>query len=278
MAENKENQEVKQEPTGSPADNAAAQETGKPAETIDEKDIANVIAVLNEMNKISGGTGDITELPPQLLGVTKFLIEKMSALRDAFEDPLFKAVLDDMVDQREDGQTPSLLVAVARNVSLEELQNLADGEDYAGIQESLRGQLDKAESDRVDEEALYAKFDKSKANVEAYCKKMGYDQARTKTLWDGINLLRDVFADGEITEAEAEKIDKMQNYDADMSNLRTQLPENPVKTVLPDKASMSESMEPKPAVKTTPSNSIEAMAAAMPTQDYTQTGKRKFVK
>ena len=69
------------------------------------------------------------------------MIQKMVALRDLFKDPLFKIILDDMVDQAEDGKEPSALVAFVRNVSRDEYEELADSEDYEGAQGRVSSQL-----------------------------------------------------------------------------------------------------------------------------------------
>lgn len=239
-----------------------------------EKDIEQVLMILNEVDQISGGKGKIAGIPPEVLGPVKFLIEKMVTIRDAFEDPLFKDVLDDMNDQRTSGQVPSLLVAVARYVPMEELQKVADDEGYEDVQSAVNDRVSKEKDDADSEKKLYGNFDTSKKEIEAYCSESGYDDARKQKLYARISMLRDIFADGLVTKKEAAEIDKIDNYDSDMASMQSQVPKGGVKTVLPDKASIDESMTPKrPMQSSMPSMGSTANYS---TPDYLQTGKRKF--
>lgn len=264
------------EPKESPEVPAGGEGEG---EGLNEQDVDNVLALLNEIERFNGGKGEISEIPPQLLGVTRFILDKMVALRDAFSDPLFKEVLDDMVDQREDGATPSLLVAVARNVPIDELQELADNENYADVQGSIDKRLAADAESQKSEEQLYANFDKSKKEIDKFCKERGYDENEKKALYDDIAMLRDAFADGLLTAAELERIDEMRNYKRDVESLQSQLPKENKKEVLPDKASIESAMNPPKTQKASnPRNSIEAMASnSFPGTDFTSVGKRKFV-
>lgn len=240
----------------------------------DEQDIEQVLMILNEVDQISGGKGKIGGIPPEVLGPVKFLIEKMVTIRDAFEDPLFKDVLDDMNDQRMSGQVPSLLVAVARNVPMEELQRVADDEGYEDVQMAVNDRVSKEKEDAESEKKLYGNFDTSKKEIEAYCAECGYDDARKQKLYARIAMLRDIFADGLVTKKEAAEIDKIDNYDQDIQTLKSRVPAGGVKTVLPDKASIEESMTTKKAPAPS-QNSIQS-TANFQTPDYLNTGKRRF--
>lgn len=239
------------------------------------EDITNVVMLLNEFNKIAGGEGEITEIPEQLRGVLQFVIGKMVALRDAYYDPLFKAILDDLVDQQEDGQTPSVKVAIARTVPVAELQELADSEEYAGVQQGLGEAKTNEEAEAVSDEELYGKFEQSQANIEAYCEKMGYDDAEKEEFYGVINMWRDVFADGLISDADCERIDKERNYDKDMSSLKAQIPKEPTKEIVPDKSSIDATMTQKVQPKSN-SGSVSAMQMAGQSTDYQNVGKRKI--
>lgn len=258
----------------------SAPETDKTAETgsmdaPDEKDITDVIAILNEIQSETGGSGEISNIPPELFSVVKFLIEKMVALREAFADPLFKATLDDMVDQGEDGATPSFLVAVARNVPMDELEALADNENYGDVQKSVGDKLNKEKEDSKAEEELFAKFDKTKAEFESYCQENSLSDEAKSALWGKVVMLMKIFGDGYISKNEFAEVDKMNNYDNDIAGLKSQLPEKPKKEVLPDKASIDAAMNPAPVKKQQPRNSIETMAAYSGGIDVTDIGKRK---
>lgn len=253
------------------------QEASEKSETTaipDGKDIEQVLMILNEINQISGGKGKISGIPPEILGPVKFLVEKMVTIRDAFEDPLFKDVLDDMHDQRMDGQVPSLLVAVARNVPMEELQKVADDEGYEDVQSAVSDRVSKEKESEESEKTLYGNFYKSKKNIDAYCSTNGYDDARKQKLYARIAKLRDIFADGLVSEEEAAEIDKIDNYDSDIQTLKSQVPAGGVKTVLPDKASINESMATKMPAKS--SQSEIGIANNYTPPDYLSTGKRKI--
>ncbi|MCE5332690.1 MAG: hypothetical protein LLF95_11210 [Bacteroidales bacterium] len=255
-----------------------ASEKSEASQLPDKTDIDNVLMILNEVDQISGGNGGIKSIPDELHGSVKFLVEKMVTLRDAFEDPLFKDVLDDMLDQRQDGQTPSLLVAIARNVPMEELQEIADEEGYEDVQNAVKDRVSKEKEENEAEEKLYGNFEKTKQAIDEYCAENGYGDKEKQRLYSTIKMLMNVFADGFISKEEVSKIDKIERYDEDMEMMKSKLPAEPVKTVLPDKASMQESMAgaSKPATNAAPKNSLESMAQNMYTgTDVTEIGKRK---
>jgi len=250
-------------------------EAEKPTDAPDEKDVTMVINILNELQKINGGNGDIADIPPELFGVTKFILDKMIALKDAFDDPLFKEVLDDMVDQKDEGQTPSMLVAVARKIPMEELQDLADNEDYAGAQSVIGEGLNNQKQEQADQETMSVNFDKTKAEFEAYCKDNNYNDEERAALWKKVVMLMKVFGDGYISKNEFSEVDKMRNYDKDMESMRSQIPEEPKKEVLPDKASVDAVINPPAKKPYKPANSIEGMGSMQPGVDVTKIGSRK---
>ena len=251
-----------------------ASEMNKASKGATEKDINDVVMVLNEIDEISGGKGKISAIPPELHAPIKFLIEKMITIRELFKDPLFTDVLDDMHEQRQEGQVPSLLVAVARNVPMEELVKLADDENYEDVQKAVNDRVSKEKENEDSEKALYANFDKSKKAIDAYCAKMGYDDARKQKLYARIAKLRDIFADGLVTEEEVAEIDKIDNYDSDLAAIKSQIPEGATKTALPDKASIDESMvQKKTPVQSQPN--LESMPG-LSQPEYMNTGKRKI--
>jgi len=263
-------------PTGDePAGEEPPVEAEPSGEAPDAEDISDLIAILNEVDKADGGDGNISDIPQHLRKVLRFIIEKLVALRDAFGDPLFKKVLDDMVDQKEDGETPSLLVAVARNVPIEDIQELADKEEYGDVQSAVEDRIANETKSAEDEKKLYANFQKSDENLKTYCDQMGYEGEERDEFFKAIGMLRDAFADGILSMDELEQIDKMRNYDKDVEQLRSQLPEEPTKEVLPDKASIDAAMTPPAPEKRKPANSIETMAAMSPMTDVTMIGKRK---
>lgn len=253
-----------------------ASEKSETTDAADSQDIEQVLMILNEINQISGGKGKIAGIPPEIIGPVKFLVEKMVTIKDAFEDPLFKDVLDDMHEQRMDGQVPSLLVAVARNVPMEELQKVADDEGYEDVQNAVNDRVSKEKEDEEAEKTLYGNFDQSKKNIDDYCTECGYDEARKQKLYGTIAMLRNAFADGLISKEEAAKIDKIDNYDSDVETLKSQAaPVGGVKTQLPDKASIEESMTAKKTPVPTSQTSIQS-TNNFSTPDYLNTGKRRF--
>lgn len=256
-----------------PAGDKPVGETGA-SDAPSGEDIANVVMLLNQFNKIAGGKGEITDVPENLRGVIQFVVGKMVALRGIFYDPLFKAIADDMVDQREDGQEPSVKVAIARVIPINELQELADSEDYASAQEELANSKANAEKEAVSDEELYSKYEQSNKNIDAYCKKMGYDDAEREDFYRVINLWRDVFADGLISDAECQRIDKERNYDKDTASLKAQIPAEPTKEIVPDKSSVETASIKTPAQSS--QNSIGNMAYVGSGTDYQNVGKRKI--
>jgi len=271
---NNEQDEMAEMPNPTEENPQEASEKSETTAIPDGKDIEQVLMILNEINQISGGKGKISGIPPEILGPVKFLVEKMVTIKDAFEDPLFKDVLDDMHDQRMDGQVPSLLVAVARNVPMEELMKVADDEGYEDVQKAVNDRVSKESEDQESEKKLYGNFETSKKEIEAYCAESGYDDARKQVFYATVAKLRDIFADGLITKKECAEIDKINNYDSDIQTLKSQVPAGGVKTVLPDKASIDESMATKMPAKS--SQSEIGIANNYTPPDYLSTGKRKI--
>jgi len=269
--------EVKKEVSTAPA-------TDKPvgaevSDAPDEKDISDVIKLLNEIQTINGGKGDIAEIAPNLVGTVKFLLDKMIALRDAFQDPLFKAVLDDMVDQQEDGKTPSLLVAVARNAPMEELQGLADNENYADVQGAVDEQLANSKAAADAEETMFGNFEESQKEGQAYADEMGYDEAQAQELFKTAMDWFSILGDGKITKKEWGDIDNMRNYKKDTEELRSQIPPAPEKVVMPDKDSIAATKAEKTAKpkNTTARNSIDRLGATSPSiGGFENVGKKRF--
>ena len=247
----------------------------------DEEDISDIIGMLNEMSSITGeGEGGIKDVPAEMRPVIRFMIQKMVALRDLFKDPLFKIILDDMVDQAEDGKEPSALVAFVRNVSRDEYEELADSEDYEGAQGRVSSQLSDMDTAKQSESELLDKFNESHEAGKRFAKIMGYDDQEIVKLFSFAFEWFKILGDGVISENEWAKVDKMRNYDADVDALKQRMPQAPRKEVLPDKSSMASA--PMPTRGTTApaaTNSIERMGAmASPAEDITQVGKRRFIK
>lgn len=258
-----------------PAEMNEASEMNKPSDGATENAIDEVVAILNEVDRISGGKGAIAGLPDELHAPVKFLIEQLITVRDAFNDPLFKDVLDDMNEQRQEGQVPSLLVAVARNVPMDELVKLADDENYENVQNAVNDRISKEKEDEESEKTLYANFDKSKKAIDDYCAQMGYDDARKQKLFATIGMLRNCFADGLLTVDEVGKIDKIDNYDTDIQSIKSQIPAGATKTALPDKASIDESMAKSKTPPPSTSNESAGLGAFQ-VPSYMETGKRKI--
>lgn len=246
-------------------------------EAPDEEDFERILSLLNSLDTEIGGTGGITELPEATRGVMRFMVEKMEFLRDLFEDPSWKALLDDLADQKEDGEIPSVAVAVARTMPLDQIQELADNEDYAGAQSELAGKLESnAKSAEADAE-FEAKFVRMQEAGQEYAAEMGYDEEETNMLLQFALDLFQVMGDGEITKDEWSKVDKMRNYDKDTEDLRSQISSQDAKEVLPDQASVEAAMVPKTTRKQPVKNDpgIGSMIASDFGVDVTSIGKRK---
>lgn len=247
----------------------------------DQEDISDIIGMLNEMAGISGGEEKISDVPQNMRGVIRFMIQKMIVMRDLFKDPLYKIILDDMADQAEDGKTPSLLVAFVRNVPRDEYEELADSEDYESAQGRVSSQLSDMDTAKQSEDELLDKFNESQEAGKRFAKSMGYDEQEIVKLFGFAFEWFKILGDGVISENEWAKVDKMRNYDADVEALKQRMPQAPRKEVLPDKSSMgSAPMPTRGTAAPTATNSIERMGAGManPIEDITQVGKRKFIK
>lgn len=264
----------------SPASNqmtSKAPDKDKPNESnepLEKEDISDLIAMLNVVQRAEGGAGDITDVPENLVKVSRFLITKMMGLRDAFVDPLFKAILDDMVDQREEGQTPSVIVAISRVVPIEQIQEVADNENYAEMQGSVASAEESRKSEQAKNDQLEMNINQFISDIDAYCTEMNYDETEKEALTNYINNFINALADFKLTIEEIKEFDKGRNYGRDINELKSQIPAEPKKEVLPDKASIDESVAPV-SQKPKPMTQMEIMAASQPQTDVTQIGARK---
>lgn len=251
-----------------------------PGETLDAKEtIDETLMILNVIDKQNGGTGEIAEVPDGLKSAIKSLIDNLILVRDLFEDPLWKAILDDMADQKEDGKTPSVEVAIARNIPLENLQNLADSEDYEGIQNELTSSIAAKKETEKMESDYESSFEESRKAGEEYAAEMGYNDDEKNALFQFVLDIFNVLADGKLTKEEFRKVDKMRNYDKDTEDLRSQIQPEGGKEVLPDKASVEAAMQAKPKMQTPQKQSgpgLGSMGAySNVNTDITQVGSRK---
>lgn len=256
----------------------------KPTEEVKDEmpaaeDIADVVAILNILDKEVGGKGEITEIPDTLRSSLGFLVKSLSTVKDMWEDPTWEDILDDLRDQKEDGMTPSIEVAVARTIPLDKLQALVESEDYEGVQTELRGSLDASKS-AADEETMYNEsFDKMQAEAQTYADEMGYDEERKNELLNAIFNILKIVGDGKLSKVEFAEFDKMINYGPDTTSLRDQLSSQDAKEVLPDKSSVDAALSPAMPKKTEVKNEPGLDSLAYYEEpDYTQTGRRRFNK
>lgn len=282
MAEEMKDQVINQKSTTETETAPVEDKTVETPEQTDTSDtIDEVLMILNIINETNGGSEQITEIPDNLQAPLQSLINDLKSVRVFFEDPLGEALIEDIKDQMEDGSTPSVEVAVARNIPIEKLQALAENEDYTGAQNELRSKLE-ADKMAMQQEADYeSSFEESKAAGEAYAAEMGYNEEEKNALFQRVLDWIQVLADGKLTKEEFRKIDKGDNYDADIADLKSQIPTSETKEVLPDKASVEAAMQTKPKTQAQRSNSTPGMASIAnsvynkPTTDYTKTGQRK---
>lgn len=266
----------------------------KTTDAPEAEDFSTVIEILNAVDRdMLQGKGEITEIPGPMQGSLKYIIEQMVFLRDLFEDPLWKAIMDDLVDQKEDGRMPSILVAFARNVPMEKFEAIADNEDYIGAQQELADNMAMEEENRMkaeEEDAMFEEgFQASKAAGMEYAEEMGYDEAQTNELFQFMLDFYKIVGDGKLTKDEWSKVDKMRNYDKDMEDMRAQMPaDDKAKEVLPDQASLETEMAPPPpkrhgnmggGMKIGMESMVSPNARAYENvgTDVTQIGKRKIM-
>jgi len=214
-------------------------QNSKPTEAPTNNDIDQVINVLNELDMLSGGKGTIKQLPPELLGSVKYLIDKMTAVKEAFADPLFVSLIDDMVDQHEDGQIPSVEVAVVRNIPIEKLQDLADTEEYGNTQMELANNLASQKTKEEEDSILDQNFASSQAAGDEYAAEMGYSSDEKNALFKFMMDMYSIIGDGKLTKKEWKDVDNMRNFDKITGDLQSQIrSQEDAKVVLPDQSSI----------------------------------------
>jgi len=251
---------------------------GGSSETLDGEDIDDVLTLLNIVDKEIGGNGEIAGIPDELRNSFKYIVDKLIFVRDLFEDPLWKSILDDMADQKEDGKTPSVEVAIARNIPLEKLQTLAESEDYEGTQTELTSNMEAGKKAEEEEMAYEANFEASKKAGEEYAAEMGYDEDEKNSLFQLVLDLLKITADGILTIDEFRKVDKMRNYDKDIEDLRSQIKPKETKEVLPDKSSVDAKIKTQIPKVNKPANGpgIGSLSAYQNVAtDVTQIGSRR---
>lgn len=269
---------VDKETKVAPAEDKPA-EKPESTEAPDAEDISDVLILLNLLDKEKGGKGEISEIPNDLRGSIRDLVDIMSFIEGRFEDPLHKAIFDDLYDQEQDGKTPSVEVAIARNIPLAKLQELADSEEYEGTQGALAETIDGNKKAEEEEVVNAANFDESQKAGEDYATEMGYDEAEKNALFQMVLDLFKIMADGKLTKEEFAKVDKMRNYDKDIEGLRSQVSDQGSKEVLPDQASVDAVIQkPQPTAPKAPANApgMGSMDAYMnPATDVTKIGSRR---
>lgn len=247
------------------------------------EDLSDVISLLNLMDTNNGGKGAIADIPEDLRGSIKYLVGLLTGLKDLYEDPLYMAINDDLFDQREEGLTPSVEVAIARNIPLDRLQDLADSEDYEGTQSELTDGIAAGKQAVMDGKQDEANFELFQQAGQEYAAEMGYDEARTNELFQKVLDLLQVMGDGVLTKAEFAEVDKMLNYGPDTENLRSKLSAQTPKEVLPDQASIDATVTKtnQAPVRKAPVNAPGMASLAAYGEDtnakITGTGKRRRV-
>ena len=223
----------------------------KPGEKLESEDISDILDLLNSIQSHTGSNEKITDVPAHLRNSIRFLHDQLAFVKDLYEDPLYKALMDDLYDQKEDGQTPSVEVAVARTIPVDKLQSLAESEDYASAQSELANNLEASKKSKEEDNEIQANYQYTKQQCQKYCDKMGYGEEEFNDLFKFYLDTLKIMADGKISEAEFEKIDKMKNYDKDTGELKSQIQDQgSAKEVLPDQASVETAMQkqrPSPA-------------------------------
>lgn len=266
---------VKKETTVAPIKDESTE--GLNAEALDKEAIDDTLMLLNIMDEQVGGKGGITEIPDALRNSIGYLVDQLTFVRKVWEDPQWKALLDDMFDQKEDGKTPSVEVAIARTFPLEKLQELADNEEYEGAQMELADNLASQKQTEYEDAMYDENFQKSLKAADEYAAEMGYDEERKNTLLKKTFDMYQIMADGILTKNEFAEIDKMINYDPDTSDLRAQLETQGAKEQLPDQASIESAISEKKPAKAAQRNTpgMASMNTDYGGVDVTQVGKRK---
>jgi hypothetical protein len=242
-----------------------------------EKTIEDAVKILNIVDENIGGKGEITNIPDELRGAIQYIVDQLVFVRETFKDELWSAILDDMKDQKEDGKTPSVLVAIARNVPIADIQAISESEDYEGAQNELTSSLE-AKKKASDEEAEFeSSFEASKKAGEEYAAEMGYDEDEKNALFQDVIDLFKIMADGIITKEEFKRVDKMRNYDKDIEDYKSQIQPGETKEVLPDQSSVEAAIATPKTQKQTPKQTPGLSSMSVynnAVTDVTEIGKR----
>jgi hypothetical protein len=104
--------------------------------------------------------------------------------------------------------------AVGAVISPEELQAAIDAAEDGTALKERAGARQKARSDKA---LLEKNMAESMKAIDAYIKKMGYDEERANKMVDAVLAWFQIWADGKITEKEVAQLDKLTSYDEDVS-------------------------------------------------------------
>lgn len=228
-------------------------------DALDKEDVDELLTLLNEINTAVGSEGAIGAIPDEMRGVTQAIVDKIVFLRNLYEDPTFEDILDDLAEQAELGETPSILVAVARTIPMEDIEAAADEENYSEIQSKVKGRIAERAENAAEEGRVLSNIDQTMQNLEQYASEQNYSDEEKDALMAEIKKMMGWFADGSISVEEFAEIDKKRNYDRDIEEVKSQIPPETKREVMPDAASMA-AMPQAPAPKKAKPSVIDNVA------------------
>lgn len=261
--------EIEAPQAGEPSDQAGD------SDIPDQEEIQSLIQFMNELDVAYEGKGDISEIPPNLVRVTKVILDKLSSLVTVFKDPVMKDIIDDLLNQRDEGKEPDVYLAIARTVPMDELEGVVDNENYDELQEATANRIKRRDDEMAASDALTENIEMSMKEFDAYCEEQNYDDTEKSELMATIDMLMSVFGDGKLTKDEYAKVDKMRNYDKDISSIKSDIPEEPVKEVLPEGGQTPEMIaSKKTTVSAKPRTQLDTMSQmGMTTPAYKKMGR-----
>lgn len=230
--------------------------------------------LLEKVNEILAEAYDgqsIESLQEELRPLMSDLMNASIALKSLQSSTIWGAVLDDLMDQAEDGQTPNPDLALVRAAPKDYIDRLYEGSDDEAVVKAID---ERNASIKAEEEAgatLSSNIEQSIKEAEEFSNERGYSEEEKQAFLNQVKMWYKVFADGKITKNEYELIEKGMNYDNDVAGLKSQVPEEPKKEVLPDKSSIDSSKIEMPK----PRSPLGMESIAYEGTDITQIGSRK---
>lgn len=270
----KEDKPVKDETQKPPESTPDTTEKAPSGETTPGESETEPDELLERVNEILGELYDgqsVESIQDELRPLMGDFMNASLAMKALSESPIWGPVLNDLMDQAEDGQTPNPDLAFVRSAPKEYVDRLYEGSDDEAVLKASEEYKSGVKSKEESEAAISSNLDQSIKEAEEFSQERGYSDEEKAAFMEQVKMWYKVFADGKITKDEYSLIEKGMNYDKDVADLQGQIPEEPKKEVLPDKSSIDAAKAPA-QTKRKPGG-MESIVIQTP--EYLNTGSRK---